>query len=218
MSLVKNLKFNYKDAPCILEISHWNILDEGLTAILGLSGSGKSTLFKILIGLEPCKGFSWEFKGEDLSLMNISDRRLGVVFQDYHLFPHMTSKKNIFFAAQARKIDKVTYLETFDYLVKELNLNSCLDRKAGDLSGGEKQRVSIARALIGGPRILLLDEAFSSLDEDLKNDSRALIKSVIEYFKIPALLITHDLSDVEQIAEEAYVLKNKSLQKIKPKS
>ena len=215
MSLVKNIKFKYSQQPeWLLDIPEWEIPDLGITAILGRSGSGKSTLFKILIGLEECKGFSWVFKGEPLSEYSIEQKRLGVVFQSYNLFPHLSSYENIQFAARARNLTTAEMHLKISNLVEQLDLENFLHRKARLLSGGERQRVSLARALAGNPRLLLLDEPFSALDEELKNKSRALIKKVILQNEVPALMITHDKEDVEQVADSKFFINSGRLEKI----
>ncbi len=196
MSLIKNIYRNYGDF--ILDIPSWEIPDEGVTVLSGPSGSGKTSLLRTLIGLEKVSHAQWLYKNLDLAALPIGERQLGVVFQSYELFPHMTANENIKFAMEARKIQKSN--SNFDRLVQALQLEKCLRTKATRLSGGEKQRVALARALIGNPRWLLLDEPFSSLDEDLKFEARLLVKSVIKEWKVPTILVTHDTRDIESLA------------------
>lgn len=205
VSYVENLQRDFGDFR--LEIPKWEILDEGVTVLWGPSGSGKTTVFRALLGLEFCPGMKWMFHGEDLAKLKTPQRRLGVVFQTLDLFPHMTAEENILFAARARRIEPQKVTRRMKELKEELQMESFFHRKAGVLSGGEKQRVAIARALIGEPRLLLLDEPFSALDEDLRDDSRKLLKKVIETEKIPTLLVTHDQRDVEALANQVSVLR-----------
>src|SRR5690348_14214583 len=102
MSLVEGLQKRFDDFE--IDIPRWEILDRGITALSGPSGSGKTSVLRMLIGLEPCPGLRWMFKGEDLARMSLADKRLGVVFQSLELFPHMSARENILFAARARKI------------------------------------------------------------------------------------------------------------------
>jgi sulfate transport system ATP-binding protein/putative spermidine/putrescine transport system ATP-binding protein len=190
-----------------LDIPEWEILDEGVTVLWGPSGSGKTSVFRALLGLEPCPGMTWMFHNEDLAKLKTPQRRLGVVFQTLDLFPHMTAEENILFAARARQVGADKVAGRMKELKEELQMESFFQRKAGVLSGGEKQRVAIARALIGEPRLLLLDEPFSALDQDLREDSRKLLKKVIEAEKIPTLLVTHDQRDVEVLANKVSVLR-----------
>jgi len=204
MSLVENLFRNYGEFK--IDIPSWEILDEGVTVLWGPSGSGKTSVFRLLIGLESSPNMKWIFKGHDLAKMAVPQRRLGVVFQTLDLFPHMTAEENILFAAKAREIPHEQAYEKLQELSNVLQMKSFLNRPVSVLSGGEKQRVAIARALSGDPRLLLLDEPFSALDQDLRQESRALIKRVIEKEKIPTLLVTHDPLDVEVLANKVSVI------------
>ncbi len=195
MSLVKNLNRNYGDFK--IEIPELEIPDEGITALWGPSGAGKTSTFRLLIGLDDCPDLQWNFKGMDLAKLPVPQRRLGVVFQNYELFPHMSARDNILFAAEARKISETESREEFADLVRELSLADCLFRRAHQLSGGEQQRVALARALIGQPRFLFLDEPFSALHLELKNEARNLVVKVINQRKIPSLLVTHDAEDLK---------------------
>ncbi|XGC81375.1 ABC transporter ATP-binding protein [Bdellovibrio bacteriovorus] len=200
MSYVENLRRDYGDFK--LDIPRWEILDQGVTVLWGPSGSGKTSIFRILLGLEACPGMKWEFQGVDLAKLKTPDRRLGVVFQTLDLFPHLSAKENILFAARARKVDENKVSRRMKELTEKMQMDSFLERKAAVLSGGEKQRVAIARALIGEPRLLLLDEPFSALDQELREESRLLVKAVIADEKIPALVVTHDHRDVEVMANK----------------
>lgn len=199
MSVVKNLIRDYGNFK--IEIPHWEIADHGVTALWGPSGSGKTSVFRVLLGLEPCPSLVWEFKGEDLAQKTLRDRGLGVVFQSYELFPHLSARDNILFAAEAKKIEKNEARAQVDLLSEKLGLRSCLDTKAQLLSGGERQRVALARALMSRPRLLMLDEPFSALDENLRAGARELVRDVLREENVPALLITHDERDLEILAQ-----------------
>jgi len=196
MGSVRNLIRDYGDFK--IDIPEWEISDHGITALWGPSGSGKTSIFRLLIGLEDCPALTWEFKGENLAALPVPARKLGVVFQTYELFPHMTAEKNIRFAAEARGVEN--FEKNLNDLIEMLQLQQCRARPAHVLSGGEKQRVALARALIGNPRFLFLDEPFSAIDEDLREEARKLVKTVIENRGIPTLLITHDKRDVAFLA------------------
>lgn len=198
MSVVKNLFRKYDDFT--VDIAEWKIADLGVTALIGHSGSGKTTVLRMLCGLEPCEAMSWQFDDVDLAKLPIGERRIGMVFQSYELFPHMTAKENILFAGEARKISLDQRNKYLSDLTQKLKLDKCLNTKAQKLSGGEKQRVALARALMSQPRILILDEPFSALDEDLKEEARSLVKQTIDEYKIPTILVTHDKRDIEELA------------------
>lgn len=200
MSVVRNLYKKYGDFE--IQIPEWKLSDEGVTALWGPSGSGKTTVLRILVGLESCVGWSWELKGRNLALLPAPERRLGVVFQSYELFPHLTAKENIYFAARARKIPAKNADDKFHELQEILQLSAFVDRRVEVISGGEKQRTALARALMGDPQFLLLDEPFSALDEELRVEARRLVRHVISHSKIPALLITHDQRDLDALANQ----------------
>ncbi len=206
MSQVVALKARYDDFN--IDIPNWEILDQGVTALWGPSGAGKTSVLRLLIGLDRAESLQWNFQGQDLAALKTPERKLGVVFQSYELFPHMTAKENILFAAEARKISGSQTQKSLDEFVQILKLENCLARKAAVLSGGEKQRVALARALIGEPRILMLDEAFSALDESLRGEARLLVKNLIQVKKIPTILITHDQQDIKVLAQKVSEIEN----------
>ena len=148
MSLIENLTRDYGDFK--IEIPNWELADKGITVLWGPSGAGKTSVFRLLIGLEPCPRLKWNFQGMNLAEVPITKRRLGVVFQNYELFPHMSAKENILFAAEARNIENSE--EKLKDLVNSLQLQDCINTKSSKLSGGEQQRTALARALIGEPR------------------------------------------------------------------
>lgn len=206
MSFVENLRRDYGDFK--IEIPQWEILDEGVTVLWGPSGSGKTSVFRVLLGLESCPGMKWTFNGVDLAKLKTPQKKLGVVFQTLDLFPHMTAKENILFAARARDVSDEKARNRLKELATILKMESFLERPAAVLSGGERQRVAIARAIMGEPRLLLLDEPFSALDQELREESRRLVKHVIEVEKIPTLLVTHDQRDVEILANKVSTIRN----------
>lgn len=199
MSVIKNLVRDYGDFK--IEVPHWEIADSGVTALWGPSGSGKTSIFRVLAGLEPCPSLSWVFQNEEIASFTPFKRNLGVVFQSYELFPHLSCYENINFAAQAKKISQEVAGPKIHELVSRLGLEACMHREARLLSGGEKQRTALARALVSKPRILLLDEPFSALDEELRTEARSLLKEVLRAESVPALLVTHSAEDIEVLAE-----------------
>lgn len=199
MSFVKGLAKTYSDFR--LDVPAWEISDRGISVLMGPSGSGKTTAFHCLIGLESCPGLTWEFAGQDVMKLPLADRRIGVVFQSYDLFPHLTAEENIFFPVRARGSalgwDSKEAADYFQRFVKHLSLQRILPTRASNLSGGEQQRVALARALMSHPRILLLDEPFSALDPQNRSEARKLLRDICEELQIPALVISHDEEDLK---------------------
>lgn len=209
MSLVKNI--NLKLDSFELIIPQLEIADTGVTAIQGESGSGKTTLLNVLIGLHKPTNWEWSFKGTDLAKLEISERRLGVVFQGYDLFPHLTAQQNVEIVLKARYPKKDLQQIQINKLaesVEQLKLDKCWTTKSENLSGGEKQRVALLRAVFSNPRMLILDEPFSALDIDLRNESRQILKSFIHKLEVPVLLVTHDENDVSVLAQHTLRMKN----------
>lgn len=199
MSLVKTLKHRYDDFQ--IDIADWEIPDQGITALWGPSGSGKSSVLRLLLGLDRAEQIAWNFGGEDLGAKPVPERRIGIVFQHGELFGHMTARENIEFAAEAairsRGLSPERAADNVKRFIAKLRLESAQDRQARLLSGGERQRVALARALIGEPRILFLDEPFSALDAENRQEARELVRAVLEATRVPAVIVTHDPQDLE---------------------
>lgn len=206
MSLVEKLIIEYIDFS--VRIEKWELLDSGVNVLWGPSGSGKTSVFRGLLGLENVTECKWIFDNEDLGRLSPGKRNIGVVFQTYDLFPHMTAYENIHFAAEAKKVKAATFEQQLETIAKKLRIEHLLSKKAPLLSGGEQQRVALARAVVGNPRMLFLDEPFSALDEELKQESRELVRDFIKAQNIPVLLITHDKRDVEALGDKVFEIKN----------
>lgn len=159
------------------------------------------------------KKFQWIFKGEDLARLSPQNRKLGVVFQGGELFPHMTVKENILFHAIARKIPEKTYSKMLDLYLKTAKMENKINQKASTLSGGEKQRVALLRALMGHPKILLLDEPFSALDPALKRELKEFLKEIVKIDSQPCLIVSHDEKDADDLADYVIIFDNGKIQK-----
>ena len=187
--------------------------DKGVSALTGPSGSGKSTFALALCGLKKVeKGFQWIFKDQDMVLLSPPERNISLLFQSLELFPHMNTEQNILFPAQARKMNRKEIQERLLVLQEHLQFSAFLKKPVHLLSGGEKQRVALARALIVKPRFLILDEPFSSLDEELKESSIQLLKKILEREKCPTLLISHDKEELKSLAQKVFYIQKGQLQ------
>ncbi len=167
-------------------------------AIVGRSGIGKSTLLNIIAGLTEAETCRIEINQKVLSdqkhVIKVQDRDIGYLFQDYQLFPHKTVHENIHYMIEPNK-------ET-EQLIKHLRIENCLNQYPSTLSGGESQRVALCRVLSVKPNLLLLDEPFSSLDDETKDEGMALVKSIFKTWQIPIILVSHSKKEVQILADE----------------
>jgi ABC-type Fe3+/spermidine/putrescine transport system ATPase subunit len=182
---------DYKAQDFSLFCSKGQISFNKILVLSGISGSGKSTLLKILLGFDSGgPHFSWSLNGQRMSDLSASEKRIGMVFQDYALFPHLTCLENI-------QYPKGVTVEEAHLLVEKFGLQNCIYRKAVQLSGGEKQRTALARAIAYKPRVLFLDEPFSALDDETRQLCRDYFYRWVGESGLPTLLVTHDQQDYE---------------------
>ncbi len=203
MSVIYKLKIDFKNFT--LDIPELELLDQGVNVIWGNSGSGKSTLLKSLVGFIP-SDMEWVVGDVDLGKLSVRERRLGLVTQDSAVFPHLTVLGNLRFVLKSRSIPQENWQELIQKTLKQVRMEEKLNQRALTLSGGERQRLALAMAVISNPRVLLLDEPFSSLDFNVRHDARQLVLSVIEALNLPCILVTHDKEDVEAMAQRTIQL------------
>jgi len=175
--------------------------------LLGRSGSGKTQLLELIAGLENPDSGTILLDNADITKQKIQDRKVGIVFQDYAIFPHMTVSGNISYPLRVKKVDKKTIIEKVEKAAFEMNIKHLLDRHTDKLSGGELQRVALARTLITSPRLLLLDEPFSSLDTSLKDDLKRILRN-LNKAGLTIIHVTHDYSDAISLAKRVGVIHN----------
>ncbi len=211
MAYIKNL--NYKFDNFILDIPSLEIKENEVTVLMGPSGAGKTTLFNLITGFVPYQDWQFEIAGIDLAKKEISERELGVVFQSFELFPHLTAKENIELVMQSRKNTSSQAFAELEKYKNILKLENCWNTKAQVLSGGEKQRVALLRAVMAKPRMLLLDEPFSALDEATKEEARKLVKSVLQDIKVTTLMISHDSKDAQYFGSNLILIDNGQIKK-----
>lgn len=171
-------------------------VDEGeFISLVGSSGCGKSTLLKTIAGINCAESGSIRIDGKLVNDVPAYKREAVIVFQDMRLFPNMTVEDNVAYPLKIRGVDKAERLKKAEELLEDVQLYGLGNRRIWQLSGGQQQRVALARALAAGPNLLLLDEPFSSLDEDLREDMRQLIKSLHKQFGITTIMVTHDIGE-----------------------
>ena len=177
-----------------------------IVAVLGPSGSGKSTLLKIVAGLEPSDAGSIFFDGADLARVPPEQRGFALMFQDFALFPHLDVCDNVAFGLVEQRQSRRHARARAQELLAVFGLAAHARSRIWTLSGGEQQRVALARALITAPRLLLLDEPFSSLDAGLRTGLREEFVQRIRAAGMATVLVTHDESEARAMAQRGYRL------------
>ena len=196
----------------------FTIPDGKLIGLLGPSGCGKSTTLYMISGLQKPTGGKIYFGDDDVTELSTENRGVGLVFQNYALYPHMTVKQNILFPLQNLKgKDKLSKEEMLDRALtaaKLVQIDELMERKPSELSGGQQQRVAIARALVKMPRVLLLDEPLSNLDARLRLQTREEIRRIQRETGITTVFVTHDQEEAMSISDMIVVMKEGVVQQI----
>lgn len=208
---------NHED---VIAVNDFNFVipDGKLIGLLGPSGCGKSTTLNLISGLlKPTSGRIL-FGEDDVTDLPPENRGIGLVFQNYALYPHLTVRQNILFPLQnlkgKDKLSKQEMLEKAVAAAKLVQIEELMNRKPGELSGGQQQRVAIARALVKMPRVLLLDEPLSNLDARLRLQTREEIRRIQRETKITTIFVTHDQEEAMSISDMIVVMKDGVVQQI----
>ncbi|MBQ6884640.1 MAG: ABC transporter ATP-binding protein [Clostridia bacterium] len=196
----------------------FEIPDGQLVGLLGPSGCGKSTTLYMISGLQKPSSGKIYFGDDDVTELSTENRGIGLVFQNYALYPHMTVQQNILFPLQnlkgKDKLSKEEMLERAINAAKLVQIDELMDRKPSELSGGQQQRVAIARALVKMPRVLLLDEPLSNLDARLRLQTREEIRRIQKETGITTIFVTHDQEEAMSISDVIVVMKLGVVQQI----
>jgi molybdate transport system ATP-binding protein len=188
--------------------------NQGITALFGISGCGKTSILRCMAGLQRLEGFLrikddiWQ---DQKIFLPTYRRPVGYVFQEASLFPHLSVKENLQFGA---KCGGKKSLINFEEIIELLGIEKLLERHPSKLSGGECQRVAIGRALLSSPRLLLMDEPLSALDRDNKNEIIPYLERLHQSLNIPIFYVTHDISEVERLADRLILLENGKIKEI----
>lgn len=210
---------NKKDADVVaVDCFSFEIPDGKLVGLLGPSGCGKSTALFMICGLEePTEGRIF-FDEDDVTDLPPEHRGVGIVFQNYALYPHLTVRQNILFPLQnlkgAQKLSKEEMNKRVLEAAKLVQIEELLERKPNELSGGQQQRVAIARAMVKMPKVLLLDEPLSNLDARLRLQTREEIRRIQKETGITTIFVTHDQEEAMSISDVIVVMKTGKLQQI----
>ena len=205
--MLRLIDINRKLGSFALSEINLEVTDGEYYVLLGRSGSGKTQLLELIAGLEHPDSGEIFLDNIEITRQRIQDRKIGIVFQDYAIFPHMTVFGNIAYPLRARKEDKKNIDEKVRKAAEAMNITHILMRGTEKLSGGELQRVALARTLITSPRLLLLDEPLSSLDTSLKDDLKRLLRNLNKAGQT-IIHVTHDYCDAISLAKRVGVIHN----------
>jgi ABC-type Fe3+/spermidine/putrescine transport system ATPase subunit len=204
---ISGIEKTYENAPLLRGVT-FSVNSGETICLLGRSGSGKSTLLRIIAGLETAESGKVVWDGMDYSETPVHQRGFGLMFQDYALFPHRSVEQNVAFGLRMQNLGKdeidARTLEMLDLV----HMASFAKRKVTDLSGGEQQRIALARALAPRPKLLMLDEPLGALDKSLKQSLIAELREIIRSTQIPAIYVTHDQEEAYSIADRLILLNN----------
>ena len=198
-------RFTATGTPAVSDVS-FHAPSGAITTLLGPSGAGKSTLLRLIAGLELPDSGSVRIEGVDCTHLPVQQRGIGVVFQSYALFKHMTVRQNIAFGLETRKLPRGEVEARVDEMLKLVQLEELGKRYPGQLSGGQRQRVAFARALAIQPKLLLLDEPFGALDSRVRVELSEWLQSLHEQTGVTTLLVTHDQEEALEISQHVVVL------------
>lgn len=210
--VAKHLTLAYTEGKRVIDNVDFEIPDHSLVSLLGPSGSGKSTILNMIAGLlTPTEGQIF-FEDTDVTNLNVAQRNIGMVFQNYALYPNMTVADNIDFPLKIAKLAKAKRKEEIMRLAKLTHVDDQLSKRPAELSGGQQQRVAIARALARKPAVLLLDEPLSNLDAKLRTEMRQEIARIQKQTGVTTIFVTHDQNEAMHISDKILLLSDGVIQ------
>jgi ABC-type Fe3+/spermidine/putrescine transport system ATPase subunit len=201
-------------AEQVLDNVSFSVAEGESLVLLGPSGSGKSTTLRLIAGLEAPDGGEIAVRGQRVEQLRARARNVGVIFQNYALFPRMTVADNIGFGLRIRGQKRQPRAEVVARLLALIGLADQRDKYPGQLSGGQQQRVAIARALAYEPDVLLFDESFSALDPQTRVGLRREIRALLRELRVPALFITHDQDEAMELGDHIAILNRGRLEQV----
>ncbi|MBR2791892.1 MAG: ABC transporter ATP-binding protein [Erysipelotrichaceae bacterium] len=203
----------YGDNTIISDLS-LDIKEGEFFTLLGPSGCGKTTLLRMIAGFNSIEGGDFYFGNTRINDMDPAKRNIGMVFQNYAIFPNMTVEKNVAFGLKNRKLPKEEIASKTDQFLKLMKIDEYRDRMPERLSGGQQQRVALARALAITPDVLLMDEPLSNLDAKLRIEMRTVIKQIQNEVGITTVYVTHDQEEAMAVSDRIAVMNNGDIQQI----
>jgi sulfate/thiosulfate transport system ATP-binding protein len=202
---VQNVTKRFGDFVALDDVSV-TVPDGSLTALLGPSGGGKSTLLRVISGLEQPDSGEILIGGQPMAGVPPQHRGVGLVFQHYAAFKHMSVRDNVAFGLSIRKVGKARIRDKVDELLGLVHLTGFADRYPGQLSGGQRQRMALARALAVEPKVLLLDEPFGALDAKVRAELRDWLRRLHDEVHVTTIFVTHDQEEAMDVAEQIVVV------------
>ncbi len=182
--------------------------------LLGPSGCGKTTLLRMIIGFNTIEGGTFKINNQVINDIPTNKRNIGMVFQNYAVFPHMSVFDNVAFGLKNRKLPKAEIQEKVDAILKVVKIDHLKDRMPAKLSGGQQQRVALARAIVIEPQVLLMDEPLSNLDAKLRVEMRNAIRRIQQQIGITTIYVTHDQEEALAVSDRLAVMNNGVIQQI----
>ena len=211
--LIEDVHLSFGDTK-VLEGVNLEIEPGEFFAFLGPSGSGKSTLLRAVAGFGPRPQGRILIDGEDVLSIPAWKRNVGMVFQSYALWPHMTVRKNVAFGLEERKLPKNEIKQRVNQALDLVGLGHLSDRRPSQLSGGQQQRIALARTVVVEPRVLLLDEPLSNLDANLRVQMRRDILDLQRKLKLTTIFVTHDQEEANTVSDRMAVLDKGVIQQV----
>ena len=210
---IKNAKKMYGKNTVIEDLS-LDINGGEFFTLLGPSGCGKTTLLRMIAGFNSIEGGDFYFDDTRINDLDPAKRNIGMVFQNYAIFPHLTVRKNVEFGLKTRKLPKEQIKKDTDEFLKLMHVDEYADRLPERLSGGQQQRVALARALVIRPGVLLMDEPLSNLDAKLRVEMRTVIKNIQNHLGITTVYVTHDQEEAMAVSDRIAVMNLGEIQQI----
>ena len=204
---IHNISVSY-DQDTVLKNMSLSVREGEFLSLLGPSGCGKSTLLKTVAGILMPQEGSILLDGKDITKAPVHKRGTVVVFQDMRLFPHMSVLNNVAFPLKMQGVPKGDRQKIAREMLQKVQMDDFCQRLPGELSGGQQQRVALARVLAAKPKLLLLDEPFSALDENLREDMRSLVRNLHREFGMTTILVTHDRQEALSLSDRVAVMEN----------
>ncbi len=210
---IKDVVKKYDDNTVISDLS-LDIKEGEFFTLLGPSGCGKTTLLRMIAGFNSIEGGDIYFNDKRINDIDPAKRNIGMVFQNYAIFPNLTVRNNVAFGLKNRKLPKDQIIAETDKFMKLMHIDEYADRMPEQLSGGQQQRVALARALVIKPDVLLMDEPLSNLDAKLRVEMRSVIKEIQNSVGITTVYVTHDQEEAMAVSDRIAVMRDGNIQQI----